>query len=1174
MQRDPDREPDQPIAGRYLVDSVVARTATGVLYGVRAGEGGERFGLKAASASADVSLQRRRRAVLEREFHTLEQLAGPHIVQVHERGEDELGAFYTMQWLGEELPVGRMPWADACGVLAEIAAGLCVIHGNGLVHAGVSRPNLGRASSGPLKLRDFGTLCGAGTRAALPCAAPFVAPEVLQLQAIDARADLFGLGAVAYGLLTGRDAYPAPELEALRDFWRSAVTPPSRLCAELPRALDQLVVRLLSLDRDRRPSSIEEVLEQLRELAASPAPAEGRGGTPARARLVTPRVVGRDGVLTDVRRSVLALLGGTGGALIVSGGAGSGRSRVLDACVLEGKLLGATVVRADASAGSRNDWAVARSICLQLLPELATAFKGFPRHVLGRVIASVQGGEVGPSALASLDRDLVLRELRDFLLALTRGQRLVFAVDDIDRIDEPSAALLAVLAQRADEHGLLVAVTADSLLGFGQEASAALRLLRSVAGTLELEPIGASDMALLLRNMFGASDGWERAGKRLERVAKGNPSAAMEIVRHWVDRRQLRFEQGGWVGPRENAKLPDGVEGIFAARIAQLSPDARELAIALAAADGEPVGLAEYPALTSHGDFARVARALLELVAQRVLIMERETYRFAHPGYIGLLTQLLQEGPRRAVHSALAEQLAHGGHDPWRCARHLLAAGRDREAVELLVRVGVPAHAQQLSFLQRVLAAAVEQRAPARFVHALRRVLLSAGIALLDLECVRSELPLLLGELEAMCGADAFRQGSGLALEQRRSEARAIAQAKYDAAADAERVHAPWEALRGLLSLCLEGSKVALKVFDETFFELLPSLESLTGLSPELDATAEIVAGAREALRGRALQAVAAYERALGHLEERSASAPVEELRGLLRMNARQQLGLLHATLGSREAEQHAQILEAQREFRVAAYRVRATMYVTRGCIAEARKWQRRYELLQLQHAAHSTDVAGDAGFELLAHAFAGDLPGIERGVAQVGALAERYPGWRPAYCLGECHRRWLTGDLAGAVEALGPALEPGLAGRHPHWGHAIAVHVVLLCELDRAQDAVARARAYERVCHRLQVGLGDRWLRQGLAYALGRTGNYAAATALVEKLIEQLEGLGVGGLPLGSAYEIRAKIALYAGDRSAFEHAAQRCADAYFETGNPAMTGKVSQLAEEAAELESPAMA
>ena len=71
----------------------------------------------------------------------------------------------------------------------------------------------------------------------------------------------------------------------------------------------------------------------------------------------------------------------------------------------------------------------------------------------------------------------------------------------------------------------------------------------------------------------------------------------------------------------------------LATRLSGLSPDARELCEVLGVADGDPLTMADYAALTDHGDHVRVYRALDELVAARVLVADAERYRFKQRGF-------------------------------------------------------------------------------------------------------------------------------------------------------------------------------------------------------------------------------------------------------------------------------------------------------------------------------------------------------------------------------------------------------------------------------------------------------------------------------------------------------------------------------------------------------------
>ena len=123
---------------------------------------------------------------------------------------------------------------------------------------------------------------------------PFTAPEVFYLSAIDARTDLFSLGATLYSALVGRPAYPARELSGLPKVWAQPVVPPSAIVPEIPAELDALVMSLLSLRPELRPRTAFEVMHKLSAIAgfSRPEPA-----SVSMAYLSTPTMVGRDDVL-------------------------------------------------------------------------------------------------------------------------------------------------------------------------------------------------------------------------------------------------------------------------------------------------------------------------------------------------------------------------------------------------------------------------------------------------------------------------------------------------------------------------------------------------------------------------------------------------------------------------------------------------------------------------------------------------------------------------------------------------------------------------------------------------------------------------------------------------------------------------------------------------------------
>jgi serine/threonine protein kinase len=144
----------------------------------------------------------------------------------------------------------------------QLCRGLAHIHGRGVIHRDVAATNILLDERGVAHLGDFDQAISAeeASTAALIRLTPegFAAPELLSRATPDHRADLYGLGAVLYELVTG--ALPsigeAP----------TPILPPSQLRADIPPRLDILILSMLAADREDRPRSAQVVLDELRDI--------------------------------------------------------------------------------------------------------------------------------------------------------------------------------------------------------------------------------------------------------------------------------------------------------------------------------------------------------------------------------------------------------------------------------------------------------------------------------------------------------------------------------------------------------------------------------------------------------------------------------------------------------------------------------------------------------------------------------------------------------------------------------------------------------------------------------------------------------------------------------------------------------------------------------------------
>ena len=320
-----------------------------VVYRVRDTRDGSSSRSSAASRATAASAKRNE-ALFEREYHTLAQLAHPRIIEVYDYGVDEHGPYYTMELLdGSDLDQrGQLPWREACALLRDVASSLAILHARGLVHRDVSDAQRALHADGRAKLIDFGAMTSMGVaEGGRRHAAVHGARGRCSCSARRARRSVLARRA----RLLPADRQPrvsgAPLRAICATSWRSSPHRPSRRVRRTCRThSSELVMELLGA-RPQRAAA------QRRRGDGAPvhdrrAPA-GRARGVSRAYLATPTLVGRERALVAVRKRLLSLARGDGGALLIEGEPGSGRSRLLDACALEAKLLGAAVLRADAA---------------------------------------------------------------------------------------------------------------------------------------------------------------------------------------------------------------------------------------------------------------------------------------------------------------------------------------------------------------------------------------------------------------------------------------------------------------------------------------------------------------------------------------------------------------------------------------------------------------------------------------------------------------------------------------------------------------------------------------------------------------------------------------------------------------------------------------------------------
>ncbi|MFI6522075.1 serine/threonine-protein kinase [Spirillospora sp. NPDC050679] len=317
-------------AGRYRIDRLLGSGAFATVWLGRDEELDSPVAVKILAEHWARHAEVRERFV--REAQLLRRVDSHRLVQVFDIGELPDGRPYFVMThadrgtLEDLLAAGPPPLNRALGLAREVARGLRELHGRGIVHRDLKPSNVLVRSGGGnvdgddrIMISDLG-VARSGDRLSsltLPAGSPgYMAPEQALIDgAPDHRADVYGLGALTYHLLTGRPPGEDPR-------------PPSEEQPAVPPAVDAAVLRALEPDRERRWASaaaFEQALGQaMSRIDTDPLPARRswtprRTGARAGARENGRRGPGRRGLLLAGAVAAMVLAGG-GTVLALAGG--------------------------------------------------------------------------------------------------------------------------------------------------------------------------------------------------------------------------------------------------------------------------------------------------------------------------------------------------------------------------------------------------------------------------------------------------------------------------------------------------------------------------------------------------------------------------------------------------------------------------------------------------------------------------------------------------------------------------------------------------------------------------------------------------------------------------------------------------------------------------------------
>lgn len=270
--------------GPYEIDSLLGSGAMGDVYRARDARLGRHLALKvlhARSGDGDTSWR------FLQEARAASALNHPNIVAIYDVGRQDDVEFIAMELVEGEslrrvLDRGHLAPARAVAYAAQMAAALARAHAAGIVHRDIKPANIMVGADDRIRLLDFGvaklsdamrgtsiaaTVTHAGTReGAVVGTLAYMSPEQAEGGAVDARSDIFSLGAVLFEMLCGRPAFrKATALATLAAIVHEPSPALDETNRDRPASLDHVVARCLRKDRERRFQTMADLEAALRD---------------------------------------------------------------------------------------------------------------------------------------------------------------------------------------------------------------------------------------------------------------------------------------------------------------------------------------------------------------------------------------------------------------------------------------------------------------------------------------------------------------------------------------------------------------------------------------------------------------------------------------------------------------------------------------------------------------------------------------------------------------------------------------------------------------------------------------------------------------------------------------------------------------------------------------------
>jgi len=618
----------------------------------------------------------------------------PNIITIHDMGEHEGQPYIVMplmpggdaEMLLEKAPKHRLPIEQAIGVAKGICRGLDYAHGKGIIHRDIKPSNIWLNAEGSVKIGDFGLalavdlprLSHEGMMVGTYCYMP---PEQPMGQEVTPRSDLYSLGAMLYEMVTGQPPFTGDNPESIiGQHLNTPPVSPTWYRADLPPALETLILQLLEKDAEKRPESAAVVFQALEAIEAGKIKKPSREAPPE-SPLYRKVFVGREREIEQLQTAFDSAISGKGGLMMVMGEPGIGKTVLCEQLATYVALhRGQTLFGHCYEEGSHSlpylafvealrSYVLSRKV-KDLREELGTGAAD-----VARIISDIRERlqiKLRPRRDPEEDRYRLLRAVTDFLINAARVKPMLLVLEDLHDADKGTLEMLTHVSRNlAGARLLIVGTYRGTEVDRTHPLSAALAELRRVFtyGRILLRGLNADEAQRMVESITQ-----ERVFRGLVEAVhyqtEGNPLYMQEVVRDLAEEGLITQKEGRWRITKDTLwemRIPEGLRDVIGKRLSRLSQECNRI-LSIAAVIGREFRL-EVLQQVAHVSEDDLYVALKE--AKSAAIVEEHTaigaaivYSFIH----ALFRQTLYEeiiAPRRVhLHQQVARVMekVYAGH--------------------------------------------------------------------------------------------------------------------------------------------------------------------------------------------------------------------------------------------------------------------------------------------------------------------------------------------------------------------------------------------------------------------------------------------------------------------------------------------------------------------------------